>query len=129
MKKTILTTISIAIIAIPMYAHAYSKSVSFDLSSSIKGTTKFSLDSAKTTVTVDGNTYYASGKVSPDKSDYTPELYKSVFTNYSFRTQATGVTKTYSLGTISAGSYVLNFTKNTTNLYGERIKGSATVKQ
>lgn len=115
-------------LSIPIIADAYSKSFSFDFAYSLKGSTDFNLSNKDTDVSLNADTYYASGSVSPNKAKYSVTLNKFL-KSYSVSATANGNSTTKNFGKVASGTYNVDLNKTTQTTYGERIIGSGKIKQ
>lgn len=118
-------------------ATVYAASVgtfSFEFSTAVYGSTKYSLSNKSTSVKTTANTYsYATGnKISSE--DYMVSLHKSSSIINTFKTAgaADGTTKTVNFGTVSSGTYVVDLCSVDPPASGMvywYIKGSGSVNQ
>jgi hypothetical protein len=126
-KKMVLSSLLVSSLALPSIAAAYSGSYSFDIRSSVTGSTEHSLKAAIAKTTVKANTYNSSGSVQSSKSDYQVNISKFLKAYAVSGIPANGSSYTKSFGTISSGDYVVSVFKSDSTGYS--IKGSGTINQ
>lgn len=107
---------------------------SFEFSTAVYGSTKYSLSNKSTSVKTTANTYsYATGNTISSE-DYMVSLHKSSSIINTFKTAgaADGTTKTVNFGTVSSGTYVVDLCSVDPPASGMvywYIKGSGSVNQ
>lgn len=126
-KKLILSAGLVCALALPGAVSAYSKSYSFDIHSSVTGSTDHDLSAKATSTTAKGNTYDASHTVQSSKSSYTVGIQKLLKAYITNSIPADGSSYTKSLGTISSGTYNVYINKKSST--GYYVKGSGTINQ
>lgn len=104
----------------------------YEMYQRVIGTTKYSLSSANTTVTANGNTYMAdTGEVRSTKLKYHVNLHKVNKTgSYTAWKSANGKSVTWNLGDKSSGTYNIDIeTNQESGLISAKVKGRGTIKQ
>ncbi|PZD97572.1 hypothetical protein DNH61_01490 [Paenibacillus sambharensis] len=128
LKKVVAAAVFSSVLVGAVSVSAYSGSYTFDIGYQVSGTTKHSLASKSTSTTVSAQSYYHSGNIHPDKDAYSVQLYKNWTTYYTISNLvADNVSVTKQFGTISAGDYTINVTKNGGK--ADKIIGSGTINQ
>lgn len=131
LKKLLIgTMLSLMILgtSIPVMAD-YSKGYSFDIAWEKTGARDHSLTERFTTTSVTADTYWASGKIKPDKSTYKVALTRPLKSYKTSEITANGSSSTRSFGRVTKNNYAVNVTKVSGGDYGDRVKGSGTIDQ
>lgn len=129
-KKIVLSSALALSLAIPIGASAANVgNFSFELSARLVGSKSHSLSNKSTSLTSKGQSYYASGKVSPDKEKYTVQLVRSWLSSYSAQFTANNSGATKSVGVVPKDSYTVTITKNTSSSYADYVKGYGNINQ
>ena len=127
--KVFFSLVLLSVVFFPVVIGAYSGSYSFDISHKVDGTKKHSLDNKLTTTSVKANTYWANGDIKATKSTFVVDL-KRLLKTYSTRDlSANNIIYTTSFGTVTKSSYKVTVRTTTIGSYGDRVKGSGTIKQ
>nr|WP_297932807.1 hypothetical protein [uncultured Blautia sp.] len=109
-------------------------SFSFEFSTAVYGSTKYSLSNKSTSVKTTANTYsYATGNTISSQS-YMVSLHKSssIFNTFKTAGAADGTAKTVNFGTVSSGTYVVDLCATDPPASGMvywYIKGSGNINQ
>ncbi|MBD2845512.1 hypothetical protein IDH44_09955 [Paenibacillus sp. IB182496] len=106
---------------------AYSEKYWFEVQNYLNGTTVFSLDNLSTNTKVKADTLNYDKSISSSKAKFTVNLYKNFINNYPVSTTANNTLYTLGFGTVPAGNYTLNITKNGSE--GHWVNGEGTINQ
>lgn len=107
---------------------AYSKSYTFDVHTSLTGTTIFSLANSSTNTQVSAQTYQTDHlTLNSTKSQYQLTLYKTYLQKYPMYSIADGTLNTIGFGVVPAGDYTINIQKS--GAEGYYVVGSGSVNQ